>query len=133
MMTSLTFSSHLIAFIEGVGGPELLMVMVIVLMLFGGKKLPELAKGLGKSMREFKKATSGVEEEFKRAMEEEPERPRIAPPKATPTEITNSTDTPVQDTTATPAVAETVVPESASTPAKPEKPAPKPTGDSAAS
>ena len=62
-----------LAFIEGIGGPELMMVLFVVLMLFGGKKLPELAKGLGKSMREFKKAASGVEEEFKRAIEDAPE------------------------------------------------------------
>lgn len=64
-------------FIEGIGGPELLMIMFVVLLLFGGQKLPELAKGLGKSVREFKKAASGVEEEFKRAIAEAPEKPAI--------------------------------------------------------
>ena len=44
------------AFIQGIGGPELLIILVIILLLFGAKKLPELAKGLGKSMKEFKKA-----------------------------------------------------------------------------
>ncbi len=58
------------AFIEGIGGPELMMIMFIVLLLFGADKLPGLAKGLGKSVREFKKAASGVEEEVRRAMEE---------------------------------------------------------------
>jgi len=60
------------------GGGEILFVMVVVLIFFGGEKLPELARGLGKSIREFKKATSGIEEEFKRAMEEPP-RPAIKP------------------------------------------------------
>jgi TatA/E family protein of Tat protein translocase len=69
-----------LAFIEGIGGPELLMIMFVVLLLFGGQKLPELARGLGKSLREFKKAASGVEEEFKRAIEDTPETP--APPPA---------------------------------------------------
>lgn len=63
------------AFIEGLGGPELMMIMFVVLLLFGGQKLPELAKGLGKTMREFKKAASGVEDEFKRAIEETPDTP----------------------------------------------------------
>ena len=63
------------AFIEGIGGPEMLMVLFIVLLLFGGEKLPGFARGLGKSIREFKKAASSVEEEFKRALEEEPEKP----------------------------------------------------------
>lgn len=63
-----------LAFIEGIGGPELMMIMFIVLLLFGADKLPGLAKGLGKSVREFKKAASGIENEVRRAMEEdEPE------------------------------------------------------------
>jgi sec-independent protein translocase protein TatA len=62
-------------FIEGIGGPELMMIMFVVLLLFGANKLPELAKGLGKSVREFKKAASGVEEEVRRAMQE-PEEPQ---------------------------------------------------------
>ncbi len=40
-----------------IGTPEMIMIAVAVLLLFGGKKIPELAKGLGKGMREFKKAT----------------------------------------------------------------------------
>jgi sec-independent protein translocase protein TatA len=47
------------------------VIMLIVLVLFGGKKLPEFARGLGKSIREFKKAAAGVEEELKRALEED--------------------------------------------------------------
>ena len=69
-----------LAFIEGVGGPEMGLILVITLLLFGGKKLPEFAKGLGKSIREFKKAASGVEQEFKRALEEEPPKPYTPPP-----------------------------------------------------
>ena len=67
----------LLALIEGIGGPELMMIMFIVLLLFGANKLPELARGFGKSMREFKKAASGVEEEFRQAMNEA-ERREIA-------------------------------------------------------
>lgn len=62
--------SPLLALIEGIGGPELMMILFIVLLLFGANKLPELARGFGKSMREFKKAASGVEEEFRQAMNE---------------------------------------------------------------
>lgn len=69
-----------LAFIEGIGGPELMMIMFIVLLLFGANRLPELARGMGKSMREFKKAASGVEEEVRRAMEEEPSKPASKPP-----------------------------------------------------
>lgn len=60
-----------LAFIDGLGGPEMMLVFVLVLLLFGGQKLPEFARGLGKTMREFKKAAAGVEDEFKRALEED--------------------------------------------------------------
>jgi sec-independent protein translocase protein TatA len=47
----------------GLGGAELLVILCIALLLFGGKKLPDLAKGLGKSIREFKKAAAEGEED----------------------------------------------------------------------
>jgi sec-independent protein translocase protein TatA len=47
----------------GLGGPELLIILAVLILLFGAKKLPELAKGLGKSINEFKKASSEKEEE----------------------------------------------------------------------
>jgi sec-independent protein translocase protein TatA len=56
-------TSLLIAGIFGLGGPELMIILVIVLLLFGGAKLPQLAKGLGESVREFKKASKEGEEE----------------------------------------------------------------------
>jgi TatA/E family protein of Tat protein translocase len=54
------------------GGTEILVIMVVILIFFGGEKLPDFARGLGKAIREFKKATAGIEEEFKRAMDEPP-------------------------------------------------------------
>ena len=62
-----------------IGGPEALLILFIFLLLFGAKKMPELARGLGKSIREFKKAASGVESEVRRAMEEEPVAPAKKP------------------------------------------------------
>lgn len=47
--------------------PEMIMIFVVILLLFGAKKLPELAKGLGKSMGEFKKARDEFEHEIHRA------------------------------------------------------------------
>jgi sec-independent protein translocase protein TatA len=67
-----------LAFIDGVGGPEMLLILVIVLLLFGGDKLPEFARGMGKTVRELKKAASGVEEEFRRAMEEDERKKAVA-------------------------------------------------------
>ncbi len=45
------------------GTPEIIIILVIVLLLFGGKKIPELMKGLGKGMKEFKDASKGVDGE----------------------------------------------------------------------
>ena len=70
-----------LAFIDNLGGSETMVIFVIVLLLFGGKKLPEFARGMGKSIREFKKAAAGVEEEFKRALDED-ERRSIASERA---------------------------------------------------
>lgn len=48
------------------GGSEIVLILVVVLLLFGGKKLPELARGLGKGIREFKDASEGVKREIHR-------------------------------------------------------------------
>lgn len=42
----------------GLGGPELMYVLLIVLVLFGGAKIPQLMRGMGEGMREFRKATN---------------------------------------------------------------------------
>jgi len=47
------------------GGQEMIVVFLVILLLFGAKKLPELARGLGKSMGEFKKARDEFEREIK--------------------------------------------------------------------
>ena len=49
-----------------IGGGEMILIMAVILLLFGGKKLPELARGLGKGIREFKDATEGVKREIHR-------------------------------------------------------------------
>ena len=53
------------------GGPEMVMIGALVLLLFGAKKLPEFARGLGKSMGEFKKARNEFEQEIHRATVED--------------------------------------------------------------
>ena len=55
-----------LAFIGGLGGPEIAVIFVVILLLFGAKKIPELARGLGKSMGEFKKARDDFEREITR-------------------------------------------------------------------
>ena len=53
------------------GGTEWIVIFLAILLLFGAKRLPELAKGLGKSIRELKKATSEVEDSIRDAIREE--------------------------------------------------------------
>lgn len=49
----------------GIGTQELIFIALIVLLLFGGKKIPELMKGLGKGVKSFKDGMNGVEESLK--------------------------------------------------------------------
>ena len=50
-------------FIGGIGMPEILLIVLVVLLLFGGKKIPELMKGLGKGVRSFKEGMNGLEKD----------------------------------------------------------------------
>ena len=61
----MSFTPITIAGIFGLGGPELMIILVIILLLFGGAKLPALAKGLGQSVKEFKKASKEATEDDK--------------------------------------------------------------------
>jgi sec-independent protein translocase protein TatA len=56
----------------GLGAPELIAIGVIALLLFGPRKLPELMRGLGKGLREFKKASSEIQEQIQTVIESEP-------------------------------------------------------------
>ena len=49
------------------GGGEIFIILLVVLIFFGAKRIPELAKGMGKGMREFKDAMNGVENEVRNA------------------------------------------------------------------
>lgn len=54
-----------------IGAPEIIFIVLIVLLLFGGKKIPELMKGLGKGVKMFKQGMNDVEEEVKRPLDEQ--------------------------------------------------------------
>ncbi len=69
----MTLPTQSLAFLQSLGPMEIFVVVFIILLLFGAKKLPELARGMGKAMKEFKKATKDVEDDIRTAMEEEPE------------------------------------------------------------
>jgi len=61
--------------IFNLGGGEVILILALILILFGARKLPELAKGLGQGIKEFKKATREVTEEVSHAMDETPPPP----------------------------------------------------------
>lgn len=76
--------SPFLSFISMPGGPEWIIIFIIVLLLFGAKKLPELARGIGKSMGEFKRAREDFEREIKNAevdtkpaKTEKPDEPKV--------------------------------------------------------
>jgi sec-independent protein translocase protein TatA len=58
----------------GLSGNEMIVVLVIVLLLFGGKKIPELMRGLGRGVREFNDAKNNVSSEIRKGMEEDPNK-----------------------------------------------------------
>jgi sec-independent protein translocase protein TatA len=67
--------------IFGLGGGEVVLILGAVLILFGAKKIPEFAKGMGQGIKEFKKATREVSEEIHSSMDETPAPPqRKLPP-----------------------------------------------------
>ena len=77
------------------GGPDLIIILVIVLLLFGAKKLPELARGLGQAVKEFSKAKDEFESEITRPPVIDPpkhlEEPKAEAPKETEPQNTTHT------------------------------------------
>jgi sec-independent protein translocase protein TatA len=58
-------------FLGGLGGWEVLLILFVVLLLFGAKKIPELARGLGRGIREFKDATNEIKNEVNKGIEDD--------------------------------------------------------------
>lgn len=77
-----------LAFIGNLGTSEIILIVFVILLLFGAKRLPELARSFGKSLREFKKATSEAEETFRKVLTEEEKaaKPTTAAKEKTPSE-----------------------------------------------
>ncbi|MSU66569.1 MAG: twin-arginine translocase TatA/TatE family subunit [Opitutus sp.] len=85
----MTFSTALVAGLFGLGAPELIVLLIILLVLFGGSKLPSLAKGLGQSVKEFKKASKEISEDEKAEEAKKTETPVAAAAPAAKTHGTN--------------------------------------------
>ena len=61
-----------LAFFGGLGGWEILLIVLVLLIFFGAKKIPELARGLGRGIREFKDATKEIKSEIEEGTKEDP-------------------------------------------------------------
>ena len=57
-------ASNMLLFLGGLGGTELIIILFVVLLLFGARKIPELARGMGKGIREFKDASREIKREI---------------------------------------------------------------------
>ena len=86
---------QLLAFIQNLRAPELILIFLVVLLLFGAKRLPELFKSFGKSIKEFKKATSDIEGDIRNAMDTEDEPKRA--PRADSKQVEADASTPAVD------------------------------------
>ena len=64
-------TSSILLLFGNIGTPEILIIVFIILLLFGGKKIPELMKGLGKGITSFKKGMNDIEDEIKRPVDDE--------------------------------------------------------------
>jgi sec-independent protein translocase protein TatA len=73
-----------------IGGTEIMWIAIVVLVLFGAKKVPELMKGVGTGIREFKKASKDVQDEVQRVMDE-PEH-QSPPPSSSPSPVRPPSD-----------------------------------------
>jgi sec-independent protein translocase protein TatA len=92
------------AFIQNLNTPEIVMIGAVVLLFFGAKRMPGLFQSLGKSVREFKKATSGIEADIRTAMDVDVEA-EAAKRKRVAAAAVSVAEAPVTPAVATPAVA----------------------------
>ncbi|MES2618900.1 MAG: twin-arginine translocase TatA/TatE family subunit [Bacteroidota bacterium] len=61
-----------ILFLGNLGATEIILIIVAILILFGGKKIPELMRGVGQGMREFQNAKNNVKSEIEKGMQDKP-------------------------------------------------------------
>lgn len=61
------------AFIGGLGGSEIVVILFAILLLFGAKRIPELARGLGRGIREFKDATNEIKSDLEKSVKDKNE------------------------------------------------------------
>jgi len=81
---------NFLASFMNVGGPDLIIILLIILVLFGAKKLPDLARGMGQAIKEFQKAKDEFSDELHTAGKTDP-KPDVRAPSATIPRIENTT------------------------------------------
>ena len=112
-----------------IGGPELIIILIIALIVVGPGKLPDVGAALGKSIREFRKAASDVRESA--SLETPQPAPRVAPPVTTvaspvpPAATVTSATAPIPPSAAVPAQDAAPAPAPEAVPAAPATPAPE--------
>ncbi|MEX2593156.1 MAG: twin-arginine translocase TatA/TatE family subunit [Anditalea sp.] len=62
-----------LGFIQNLGGGSIVLILVVILLLFGAKRIPELAKGIGRGLTEFKNATKEVQEDMEKGVKDKKE------------------------------------------------------------
>src|SRR5256714_6215892 len=80
----------LFALLPNLGGPDLIIILLIILVLFGAKKLPELARGMGSAIKEFQKAKDEFSDELHSAGKTDAAKPDVRTPAATVPRIENA-------------------------------------------
>lgn len=74
------------SFLRGIGGPELLLILVVAMLLFGAKRLPEMGRSLGRSMKEFKAGVKGL------ADDDDEDRPAVTAAREEPSDMSSPRD-----------------------------------------
>ena len=105
----------------GIGAPELMVILVVALLVLGPKRLPELARGLGRTLGEFRRATSGITEELDNAriMLEDEVRQAEHKARAESADTANSSPSVTHPAAAAPSAS---APAAAAAPATPKEP-----------
>src|ERR1044072_362840 len=87
---------NFVASIMNLGGPDLIVILLIILVLFGAKKLPELARGMGSAIKEFQKAKNEFNDELQSAGQTDvtKSQPEVQRPAATIPRIENAPASP---------------------------------------
>ena len=97
----------MLLFLPSLGLPEILFILTLALLIFGPKKIPEIARSLGKGLRDFRQSTSGFMDSINQDIQNPPPAPRqIASNQAPQTTAANSTP-PAEASSATPTTATT--------------------------